>query len=123
MKLAIVGSRNLDKIEQTSMKSIRQYVQKHIGQITEIVSGGARGADTYAELVAQEFGIPVKVFQADWEQYGRSAGPIRNKQIVDYADKVVAFYYGNERSKGAFNSIQQAIAQNKPVEEHYLGSA
>ena len=39
-----------------------------------VIVGGARGADTIAEGVAESFGYPVQVFPADWSKYGKAAG-------------------------------------------------
>jgi len=79
--------------------------------ITEIVSGGAKGADTLAEQFAKENNLPVKIFKPDWAKYGRGAGPVRNKQIVEYADKVIAFWDGE--SKGTKSSIDLAEKSGK----------
>ena len=49
-----------------------------------IITGGARGADTEANLFARRHSIPLKVFNANWKLHGKSAGPIRNKIMLDY---------------------------------------
>jgi hypothetical protein len=59
--------------------------------IREVVSGGASGADAGGEAWAEKRGIPVRWFPADWDKYGRAAGPIRNRQMAEYADAVVLF--------------------------------
>ena len=120
MKLAVVGSRDLVKIPDLARQSMRDYLTRYRRGITEIVSGGARGADTYAEEIAAELGIPTKIFPADWNKYGKGAGFIRNKEIVDYADAVVAFYYGSSPSRGAQNTINQARAQNMLTKEIFV---
>ncbi len=75
-----------------------------------IVSGGARGADECGEMFAEQWGCKIVRFPADWETYGKSAGFIRNKQMVDYAKKnngiLVAFW--NEKSKGTKHTIDLA---------------
>lgn len=55
--------------------------------ITEVVEGGATGADRAGRLWAQKRNIPVKTFEADWFTHGRAAGPIRNEQMAKYAEK------------------------------------
>jgi hypothetical protein len=62
-----------------------------------IISGGAKGADTLAKEFALYWGIEFLEFKADWEQYGKAAGFIRNKQMLDEGkpDLVVAFPGGN----------------------------
>lgn len=64
-----------------------------VHNITEIISGHARGADQIAEMYADEKGIPVRVFPADWDKYGKKAGYIRNKKMLDEGqpDLVIAF--------------------------------
>lgn len=66
--------------------------------ITEVVSGGAAGADRLGEAWASRNGIPVKRFPADWARYGKGAGPVRNREMARYAEALVAFWDG--RSTG-----------------------
>lgn len=76
----------------------------------EIVSGHAKGADTFGEEYAEENGLKVSVFKPDWKLYGRAAGPIRNRQMLEYAEEenpvVIAFWNG--KSKGTENMIRQS---------------
>lgn len=65
--------------------------------ISEIVSGGALGVDSYGEEWADCQSLALKVFRADWEKYGRAAGPIRNLEMVGYGDALVAFWDGSSR--------------------------
>ena len=74
--------------------------------ITEVVSGCAKGADTFGEEWADDQRLPVKKFPAEWDKYGRAAGPIRNKQMAEYSDQLIAFLYPN--SRGTANMINQA---------------
>ena len=73
----------------------------------EIVSGHAKGADSFGEEYAVQNSIPVKVFKPDWKQYGRAAGPIRNKRMLSYALEaeavIIAFWDGE--SKGTKNMV------------------
>lgn len=55
----------------------------------------------------------MEVYIPDWELYGKSAGPIRNRKMVSKSDVVFAFWDG--KSKGTKNSIDTAIKLNKPV--------
>ena len=59
--------------------------------ITEVVSGGSRGADTDGETYAGMTDIPLKKFPADWNKYGKSAGYRRNVEMAEYAEAVVLF--------------------------------
>lgn len=103
--LAVVGSRDFDDYEL-----MVEYLSKL--KFTELLSGGAKGADSLAERYAEEFNIPIKVFNADWEKYGRKAGMIRNKLIVEYANEGIAFWDG--RSTGTANTIECFKKLKKP---------
>lgn len=81
--------------------------------ISLIVSGGAPGADTLAERWADERGIPKLIFPAEWEKYGKAAGPIRNKDIVANSDVIIAFWDG--KSRGTASTIEIAKKAGKPV--------
>jgi predicted Rossmann-fold nucleotide-binding protein len=78
-----------------------------------IVSGGARGVDSTAEKAAKENGLEVISFLPDWDKNGKSAGFLRNIQIIEEADSVVAFWDGV--SLGTLHLITEATKRNKPV--------
>lgn len=60
--------------------------------ISTLIEGGAKGVDRFAYQWAQERKIPAVRFPAHWEKYGKSAGPRRNMEMLDYpADCVIAF--------------------------------
>ncbi len=105
-KLAVIGSRSF-KIYSLLKGEL------NLLEFSEIVSGGAQGADSLASLYGKENNIPVVVFLPDWKLYGKSAGMIRNKQIVDYCDELIAFWDGS--SKGTLSAINLAKKQNKKV--------
>lgn len=78
------------------------------------VHGGAIGFDTQVENYAKKHGIKTKVIRPDYERYGRSAPLIRNKEIVQDADLLVACYDGRERG-GTYYTIRLAKSMNIPV--------
>lgn len=82
-------------------------------QSPEIVSGGARGADTLGEHYAANRGIPLKVFPADWSQHGKSAGHRRNQQMAEYGHVLVAFWVN--KSTGTRDMINRALDQRLRV--------
>ena len=88
MKLAIIGSRNLE------VQNLGDYLPS---TVTEIVSGGARGIDTVAATYAKQNGITLTEFLPDYQRYKRGAPLKRNQQIADYADEVLAFWDGTSR--------------------------
>ena len=110
MKLAIVGSRDFNDYEFLK-KKVDELRKQY--DIDEIVSGGARGADSLAERYANEHNLKLKIFPADWKKYGKSAGYIRNKQIWEYADIGIAFWDG--KSPGTKHSIKLSDKLNKKL--------
>jgi hypothetical protein len=114
MKLIIAGSRNLTDMELLK-SSMGKFAKKHPDvRIDEIVSGTASGPDTAAILYAKENNIPVKKFPAEWDKYGKSAGPIRNAEMAKYADGLVAIWDG--KSRGTRNMIENIKNMGKPFE-------
>lgn len=106
MKYAIVGSRNFNDYELLKTK-LSEY------DITYIVSGGASGADSLAEKYAKEFDIPIFIYYPEWERYGKKAGFVRNKLIVDASDVIIAFWDGI--SRGTSSTINYANQVKKTV--------
>lgn len=83
------------------------------GQITEVVCGMATGVDRSGEHWANTHKIPVKKFPADWRNLGKSAGPIRNQQMGDYADAALIIWDGV--STGSYGMYQIMKKLGKPV--------
>ena len=104
MKIAVIGSRSV-KISD---------IGKYISDADEIVSGGAVGVDSCAEEYAKSNGLKLTVFLPQYEKYGRAAPIVRNKKIVDYADKIIAFWDG--KSKGTLSVIKYAEKAGKECE-------
>lgn len=99
MKTIIAGSRDI-----TSDKVL--YVLDSLNDVTEVISGGAKGPDSFGEQWGLSKGIPVKRFPANWNEYGKSAGMVRNIKMLEYADWLVAFWDG--KSKGTKHIIDNA---------------
>ncbi len=106
MRIAVIGSRTLH-IENIQLAN-------HLSKADEIVSGGAKGIDQCVTEYAKINNIKLIEFFPKYELYGRAAPIIRNKQIVDYADKVIAFWDGH--SKGTLSVIKYANKVNKNCE-------
>ena len=81
----------------------------------EIIEGGATGIDTLAKFYAINKNIKYKEFPADWNKHGRAAGPIRNKQMAEYSDILIAFRYVDNPSRGTENMIKQAKESNLKI--------
>ena len=78
-----------------------------VDDIVEVVSGGAAGADREGEKWAAGWGLPVKKFPADWKMHGKAAGPIRNREMAQYAD-AVALFPGGKGTADMFNEATKA---------------
>ena len=82
MKIAVIGSRKLPEFD------LGPYLP---AGTTQIISGGAKGVDSIAAAYAQNHGIPLVEYRPDYQRYGRAAPLVRNRQIVDSCDMVLAF--------------------------------
>jgi predicted Rossmann fold nucleotide-binding protein DprA/Smf involved in DNA uptake len=105
--VAIVGSRDWPEPD-----AVRDYVNS-LSIDDTVISGGARGVDTIAEIAAIERGLAFVKYPPRYDLYGKSATFIRNKEIVVHADRVVAFHF--QHSKGTALTIQLARDLKKPV--------
>jgi hypothetical protein len=99
-RVAIVGSRDYPRLDLV-IRCVRSLAPG-----TLVISGGARGVDLQAERIARIHGLPLMVFRARWNIYGRRAGFIRNARIVETCTRVVAFWDGS--SSGTAHTIQIA---------------
>ncbi len=93
MKLAIIGSRSFENYALMK-EQLLALIQKDGLSLTHIVSGGAKGADTLGAQFAKEHQLELVVFKPDWKRFGKRAGFIRNTEIIEHADMVVAFWDG-----------------------------
>lgn len=109
MKIAVIGSRGFNNVPL-----LEQKLDTFKSNIVELVSGGAKGADTHAEAWALANNVPVTLFKPDWKKYGRAAGIKRNKQIIESCDYCIAFWDG--KSKGTASSLKFCKQLKKPFE-------
>ena len=107
MRVLISGDR-----EWTDKERIREYIQSRPDYVTYVIEGEARGADKLARVVAEELGIKVMPFPADWRRYGRGAGPKRNQQMLDEGkpDEVCGFHDDIRVSKGTKDMLKRSLA-------------
>lgn len=116
MRLLVCGSRTIDDDDGAFSDEL---IRIHGGwdqeaRIKTIIHGGARGADTLADNWAKAWNVPVEVYFADWDKHGKSAGYIRNKEMIDSKpDMVIAFWDGV--SKGTKHTIDLARQNNIPL--------
>lgn len=133
-KLIVAGSRTLGQGFYSINETERAYAVDMISDImsritafldqedinwwnAEIVSGRAKGPDTFGEWWALSHGSPIKFFPADWK-LGPKAGFIRNEQMGDYADALIAFWDG--KSGGTKHMIDYMMKLGKPIRVHFI---
>ena len=88
MKVAVVGSRGI------SVRNLENYLPN---EVTEIISGGARRVDSCAKEYALKNNLRYTEFLPEYNKYGKAALLIGNLQIIDYSDKIIAFWDGISR--------------------------
>lgn len=107
MRIIIAGSRGLQFAFQDIVDAMHSLAENQI-HATEIISGCAAGVDTAGEKWAEVNGVAVKRFPAYWQTHGRAAGPIRNEQMAEYGQVLLAVWDG--KSKGTADIIKRAKA-------------
>lgn len=110
-KVIVAGGRDFNDYDLLERKC-NQILSNKDPTGLEIVSGTARGADKIGETYAAYRGISIKRFPANWKKFGKSAGYIRNKEMAEYANALIAFHDGI--SKGTLSMIQLMESVAKP---------
>ena len=98
--IMVCGSRSITN-EEVIFSKLDDVLTQHPDMI--LISGGAKGVDSIAENWAKSHHVFIKQFKPDWKKYGRGAGIVRNKQMVEESDKVIIFWDGI--SKGTKSDI------------------
>lgn len=116
MKLIIAGGRDLDPtigFIEGAMKLLKPYAMN--GPITEVVCGGAAGVDKEGAHWASHAGVKLTYFMADWNAHGPAAGPIRNKEMAEYADVLLLIWDGESRGSASMKREMERL--RKPIYE------
>ena len=106
--IAVVGSRDF-----YDYPLLKETLDTLLTRSATLISGGASGADALAEKYAREHGRTIEVIAPDWKTHGPSAGFRRNREIVEKATRVIAFWDGS--SRGTAHVIDLARAEGKSV--------
>lgn len=116
MKILVCGSRDWTDAEAIFLRLSPLNVEavKRRERVT-LLHGNAPGADRLARGIGNGLGhFDVEAFPADWDRYGKRAGPIRNLEMLDQnPDRVIAFSKG---SRGTQHTIDEARHRGIPVE-------
>ncbi len=108
MRTIIAGSRNIPSLHHVGVAILKSGFH-----ITKVVSGCARGVDQMGEDWAELNGVEVDQYPADWALHGRKAGCMRNVEMADNADALIAVWDG--QSRGTAHMIQTAKAKGLKV--------
>jgi hypothetical protein len=114
MRLLVTGDRNWanDQIIGAVLTSLARDYPDLV-----LIEGGANGADILSADIGRYLGIKVLEFKADWNRFGRGAGPIRNQQMLDEGKPtvVMAFHPSLKDSRGTLDMVKRARSANLPV--------
>lgn len=108
MKVIVAGSREI-----TDASIVADAIAASGFEVTEVVSGTARGVDKLGEAWARARKIPITPFPANWNQLGKAAGVLRNAEMAKYADALVAIWDGE--SPGTKHMIDEATRRGLRV--------
>jgi hypothetical protein len=118
IRLLVAGSRTIGPQFKNAVWNILDDVAGMAEEMLDlnvvcVVSGGAKGPDTYGEEWAATKGYEVERIVPDWEKYGKAAGLKRNTLLVDACDAVAIFWDGH--SKGTLDTLEKVKAKDVPL--------
>ncbi len=117
-RVIIAGCRQYENYEEA-----KTYIELCLSNIRKqhriiILSGGCKGADLLGERFALENGFDIERYPAEWEKYGKSAGPRRNQKMAQICDYVICFWDG--KSSGTQSMLNFAKLYNKPLRIKFI---
>lgn len=117
-RVVVAGCRNYNNYSEAKV-----YIDFCIKNIKTdytlvFISGGCTGADGLGERYAKENGYAIEYYPAEWDKYGKSAGPKRNEKMAKVGDYVICFWDG--KSRGTKSMIEYAKKFNKPIRIKYV---
>lgn len=118
MRVIIAGSRTFGPRRAEVLEAIDACDQLGTIRITEVISGCAQGVDKIGEEWAIDHGIHIRRFPADWDTHGKSAGPIRNREMARHAEAVILIWDGT--SRGSADMLRAAGEAGLVVYERVL---
>lgn len=117
-RVVIAGCRNYNNYIEA-----KRYIDYCLSDIKKdekitVVSGGCKGGDMIGERYTKENLLCIERYPAEWNKYGKRAGPIRNESMASVADLVICFWDG--KSKGTKSMIQYAKIYSKPLKIYMI---
>ena len=123
LRIIIAGSRDFNNYEFLKRKVLNIVKNDNrLKEYVKIISGCARGADTLGEQFAKEYNLEIKRFPANWDNFGKRAGYVRNAEMAKFAIKdnndgmLIAFWDG--QSRGTKHMID--LAKRYGLEVHVV---
>lgn len=113
MKTIIAGSRSISQFN-----ILLNAIKKAPFEVTEVIHGGARGADLLGDKYAKIKELPFKVFIPDWATYGKRAGYLRNEEMANNGQALIALW--DQESKGTKHMIDIATKKRLVVYVHMV---
>jgi len=114
-KLIIAGSRSINSA-QTVLKALNESPWE-MGEtdrnVYEIIHGGADGVDSIASEFCDRFDHAEVVFEPDWNEHGKAAGPIRNAEMAKEGDALLAVWDGE--SSGTRSMVEKALDEGLDI--------
>ena len=98
---------------KTAVAEWFDYIERNYGRISRVIEGGARGADTLCRDEAMRRGLPFDTVKAEWDRYGKRAGMLRNREMIELAerihgeDRIVGLAFLAPASKGTRDMMRQ----------------
>lgn len=112
-KIGIIGSRRRDT--SNDFNKCEEIFLSIYEDGDEIVSGGCyKGGDRFAEIIAKKHCVPIKIYYANWNKYGKGAGFRRNTNIAEDSDVIIAVV-AEDRTGGTEDTIKKAVKMNKNI--------
>jgi hypothetical protein len=107
MRILVTGGR-----EFTNQSLVYEKLKERGASV--VIHGGAVGADTCANNYAKEFGLPCLKVEANWDYYGKKAGPIRNQWLLDHCNPEIVLAFPDPNSRGTWHMVK--IAREAGIE-------
>lgn len=108
MRIVVAGGRDFNNTDLVEYA----FKQIGIGPNDTVVHGACRGADLLCATIAKLYGAKTEAHPADWKRYGKSAGPVRNREMLQSGvDMLIAFPGG----RGTFNAVMTAKSLDVPI--------
>ena len=119
-KIIVAGGRDFTDRDRIRNICRIYFCNSWLNAADVLISGGCRGADALAQEWAENSGFDFILHPADWDKHGRAAGPIRNRQMAQDGNMLIAFWDG--KSRGTKNMIEEALKAGLEVHVYRYGS-